>query len=573
MIYTKEDVKKELERYFAKDAKDAKDDTVTKIQSDIEKVFAQSDILKACKIIKDSIVNRSDENGILNFKDKKFLPVWIRYLVYVVIYQYFENNKEPQYTQSTLLKEMGLYADIFGKKNWCMYSPDMKIRQAKYESLELPFNHSEIESNDIFRAMIHHMVCYSTVLTDTFVDMFGKLGVIPATCANGYKSSQVWLGENDYKVLCVFILALEKKIKVCKILKELQYEIKHAVEKVEKENEKGEIIKKNIVNEEHNVSRLIGLAVGLELNIKNMTKEQVHNNIVNKGSWGFDIYKFAACFIIQQFFASEYWMDSRLLKVEDKDKPSNSYFSSELVSRVTKQKIQEFLELRFVKNEKELQKIDSGRAIESLSDAYKAKRFFIVDVNIKILETLFSSKDNTDLLYIDVPKYMREQDRFEFDTEWYGRMFSSLSRHKGDWIMSWKNYVEKTNIRKPNSMYLNMRTKGMIHSMWNDYCLEDIPKKVTNDSMCSLYTEIKAVADVRPLYVYTYRDDDRNHPNSIVFITTIDFANISDFDFQSKYKVDFLYDGRLKKMTYDEFYANALSYLDNDKEQTMDSEK
>lgn len=472
MIYTKEDVKRELERYFAKDAKDAKDDTVTKIKSDIEKVFAQSDILKACKIIKDSIVNRSDENGILNFKDKKFLPDWVKYLVYVVIYQYFEKNKEPQYTQSTLLKEMGLYADIFGKKNWCMYSPDMKIRQAKYENLELPFNHSEIESNDIFRAMIHHMVCYSTVLTDTFVDMFGKLGVIPATCANGYKSSQVWLGENDYKVLCVFILALEKKIKVCKILKEFQYEIKHSDDEVE------------------TVSRLIGLAVGLELNIKNMSKEQIHCNIVNGESWGFDIYKFAACFIIQQFFASEYWMDSRLLKVEDKDKPSNSYFSSELVSRVTKQKIQEFLELRFVKNEKELQKIDSGRAIESLSDAYKAKRFFIVDVNIKILETLFSSKDNTDLLYIDVPKYMREQDRFEFDTEWYGRMFSSLSRHKGDWIMSWKNYVEKTNIRKPNSMYLNMRTKGMIHSMWNDYCLEDIPKKVTNDSMCSLYTEI-----------------------------------------------------------------------------------
>ena len=555
MIYTKEDVKRELERYFDKDAKDAKDDTVTKIKSDIEKVFAQSDILKACKIIKDSIVNRSDENGILNFKDKKFLPDWVKYLVYVVIYQYFEKNKEPQYTQSTLLKEMGLYADIFGKKNWCMYSPDMKIRQAKYENLELPFNHSEIESNDIFRAMIHHMVCYSTVLTDTFVDMFGKLGVIPATCANGYKSSQVWLGENDYKVLCVFILALEKKIKVCKILKEFQYEIKHSDDEVE------------------TVSRLIGLAVGLELNIKNMSKEQIHCNIVNGESWGFDIYKFAACFIIQQFFASEYWMDSRLLKVEDKDKPSNSYFSSELVSRVTKQKIQEFLELRFVKNEKELQKIDSGRAIESLSDAYKAKRFFIVDVNIKILETLFSSKDNTDLLYIDVPKYMREQDRFEFDTEWYGRMFSSLSRHKGDWIMSWKNYVEKTNIRKPNSMYLNMRTKGMIHSMWNDYCLEDIPKKVTNDSMCSLYTEIKAVDDVRPLYVYSYRDDDRNHPNSIVFITTIDFADISDFDFQSKYKVDFLYDGRLKKMTYDEFYANALSYLDNDKEQTMDSEK
>lgn len=573
MIYTKEDVKRELERYFAKDAKDAKDDTVTKIQSDIEKVFAQSDILKACKIIKDSIVNRSDENGILDFKDKKLLPDWVKYLVYVVIYQYFEKNKEPQYTQSTLLKEMGLYADIFGKKNWCMYSPDMKIRQAKYESLELPFNHSEIESNDIFRAMIHHMVCYSTVLTDTFVDMFGKLGVIPATCANGYKSSQVWLDENDYKILCVFLLALEKKGKVCKILKELQYEIKHAVEKVEKENEKGEIIKENIVNEEHNVLRLIGLAVGLELNIKNMTKEQVHNNIVNKGSWGFDIYKFAACFIIQQYFASEYWMDSRLLKVIDSEE--GEYISSELVSRVTKQNINAFLNCEFAdgfNDKKENPEKDFGQGLIGLSDAYRAKRFSVENINAKrAIRDMYYSKDDiyelwddTDLLYIDVPKYMREQERFNFDTKWYSNLFSALSRYQGDWILTWKNYVEVSNLRRPKSMYSSLRTKGKVHSISNEYFIDDTPKKVTKNDMRKLYEEINLVHEVRPLYVYSYRDDDRNHPNSIVFITTIDFADVSDTDFQSKYNVSFWNKdkteiiGRLKKLTYDEFYANVM---------------
>ena len=146
MIYTKEDVKRELERYFDEDVEGNNDDIVTKIKSDIDKVCNQSDVLNACKMIKDSFVNLSDKNGVLVFKDKKFLPDWVKYLVYVVIYQYFENNyennKEPKYMQSSLLKEMGLYADIFGKKNWCMYSPDMKIRQAKYENLELPFNHS-----------------------------------------------------------------------------------------------------------------------------------------------------------------------------------------------------------------------------------------------------------------------------------------------------------------------------------------------------------------------------------------------------------------------------------------------
>ena len=83
--------------------------------------------------------------------------------------------------------------------------------------------------------------------------------------------------------------------------------------------------------------------------------------------------------------------------------------------------------------------------------------------------------------------------------------------------------------------------------------------------MRKLYEKIKLVHEVRPLYVYSYRDDNRNHPNSIVFITTIDFVDISDYDFQSKYKIDFLNDGRLKKMTYDEFYAEALSFISNGK--------
>ena len=88
MIYTKEDVKRELERYFAEDVEGNNDDIVTKIKSDIDKVCNQSEVLNACKMIKDSFVNLSDENGVLVFKDKKFLPDWVKYLVYVVIYQY-----------------------------------------------------------------------------------------------------------------------------------------------------------------------------------------------------------------------------------------------------------------------------------------------------------------------------------------------------------------------------------------------------------------------------------------------------------------------------------------------------
>ena len=112
-----------------------------------------------------------------------------------------------------------------------MYSPDMKIRQAKYENLELPFNHSEIESNDIFRAMIHHMVCYSTVLTDTFVDMFGKLGIIPIDCAPGYRFVETWLNDKEYKSFAVFLFALKKPKTIKKHLEKLQFQIKEIMKR------------------------------------------------------------------------------------------------------------------------------------------------------------------------------------------------------------------------------------------------------------------------------------------------------------------------------------------------------
>lgn len=722
MIYTKEDVKCEMIRYFTEDIEGDNRDIIEGVKKKLDTIYLQGDVLRACHLIRDSFIDIT-YNGKLVYEDKKYLPNWIKYLVYVIIFDYLNSHrkykvdeliseiglkkdfkkkcsleenytieqviekmtkfytmqqvenkssvisqmsmlvkkayaisdiieacrfvrtsifestegiqgkykeKTPKwicmlvnmvinkhineaknyYSQPTLLAEMSLYDDIFGKKNWCMYSPYMKICQAKYKSLELPFNHSEIESNDIFRAMIHHMVCYSTVLTGAFVDMFGKLGVIPATCANGYKSRQVWLDENNYKILCVFLLALEKKDNVCKILKELQYEIKHAVEMVEKENEKGEIIKENIVNEEHNVSRLIGLAVGLELNIKNMTKEQVHNNIVNKGSWGFDIYKFAACFIIQQYFASEYWMDSRLSKVyKDKIKSEGSeicdldlmvnkyqfelfdenkqedikdkkFLSAELVSRITTQRVNAFV------------KEDFSKIIDYLYDSYKAKGFFIENIDaitaINTMDNLFcltELDDTFDLLYVDVPKFIREQERFEFSTEEYLILFDVLGKYKGDWILTWKNFVEIFNglVKEDNWHYLSRTRRKIIPvseyewSFYEDTEQVEETDEVDEDCLClnehmgrrllSMYNELKEVNKIRPLYVFSYKSDDKNHPNSIVFITTIDFADISDSDFQSKYNVSFenrdktQIIGRLTKLKYDDFYINVTKYL------------
>lgn len=190
-MYTKECLEKEIEKYF-RDSSNKEDIDIDDIIGNIKKnafqILDESDIENTCKQIKEVInITYKDkkETVKLLYPDKNSLPKWIRELVYITIYQYLSTEvatTKLQYTQSQLLEKMGLYADIFREKHWNIYSPDMKIEQNKYSIIKLPFNHSEVEGNEIYRAMIHYMTCFSAVRTDTFVDMFGKLGVIPALC-------------------------------------------------------------------------------------------------------------------------------------------------------------------------------------------------------------------------------------------------------------------------------------------------------------------------------------------------------------------------------------------------------
>ena len=68
----------------------------------------------------------------------------------------------------------------------------------------------------------------------------------------------------------------------------------------------------------------------------------------------------------------------------------------------------------------------------------------------------FIKNSNNALLFIDVPKYLREEKRFDFNFEWYKKLFSVLSIYYGDWILSWKNFVELN--KKKNSLYSESRT-------------------------------------------------------------------------------------------------------------------
>ena len=140
-------------------------------------------------------------------------PEWFKIVVWRVLYNELKAN--PQARQTELIEDnINLPKDVFGKKYWNMYSPDMKLQQEEYDNLFLPFNYAQVECNHIYRAMIHHIICSADICTDSIVDVFGKFGLVPALCANGYKHKVVCVSEKDYFLFSVLQDALKKPVKV-----------------------------------------------------------------------------------------------------------------------------------------------------------------------------------------------------------------------------------------------------------------------------------------------------------------------------------------------------------------------
>ena len=66
--------------------------------------------------------------------------------------------------------------------------------------------------------MIHHIICSADICTDSIVDVFGKFGLVPALCANGYKHKVVCVNEKDYFLFNILQDALKKPVKLYKII-------------------------------------------------------------------------------------------------------------------------------------------------------------------------------------------------------------------------------------------------------------------------------------------------------------------------------------------------------------------
>ena len=155
---------------------------------------------------------RSRHTGYTDF------PMELKRQVYSIIYKQLA-SKDNTYTQTQLLEYLGLPKDVFKEKYWNMYSPDMKLRQQVYHNLHIPLNYAEVECNEIYRGMLHYIISQADQRTDTFFDMFGKMGLVPLFCANGYSNRIVLLARRNYHQLVQFQNALKKPVKVYKNIK------------------------------------------------------------------------------------------------------------------------------------------------------------------------------------------------------------------------------------------------------------------------------------------------------------------------------------------------------------------
>lgn len=116
--------------------------SIEKLEQEINKYFDDEDsIVGTIKVCEDIINSKSIDDAckeIKNlrqvFKNTTELPVWFRYLVFLTIY----TQNRGSFTQSDLLKAMGLSPDIF-TKHWKMYAPSFALKQDKNEEIDLNF--------------------------------------------------------------------------------------------------------------------------------------------------------------------------------------------------------------------------------------------------------------------------------------------------------------------------------------------------------------------------------------------------------------------------------------------------
>lgn len=432
------------------------------------------------------------------------IPEWLRMLTFRLIYDYLsieyekkiaydskeENRKKRKFykmpTQISLLEALGLNKKVFDRtSSWKMYSPEMKLRQSRYKVLSIPFTYAETETKPIYVAMLHHIISESRVVTDTFVDVFGKMGYVPAFCAEGYAKKVMFTPNADlfrkyYKGIT------DNPIKTYELIQgygDIAKEILESLDGLWGRDKLNEF-ERRFYN-----YKTVPILCGM----KELKTEH-------------DFCKYAALKFCDMCFNMPYWKQGSIIDGEYVKR----FDSQKAINKVFEITLDDFLTYANALKKVDCRNADDFGVVQHFLYNYdNLNAFHMSEWKFeKIFEDI--NLDKKSLLYVDIPKY-REYDRYDSDNysndetalKIEENIMSFLFRYEGDWIMTLKEYSFNDEDA---------------HDHYNDII------KMLKDSH-------------RKLYIYKCSIADPNISTGISFVTTINFDKLLVKEFEDKYHI------------------------------------
>ncbi|MBR4027285.1 MAG: hypothetical protein IKJ01_06990, partial [Lachnospiraceae bacterium] len=261
-----------------------------------------------------------------------------------------------------------------------------------------------------------------------------------------------------------------------------------------------------------------------------------------------DICKFGAEYFFVLCFQPEYWKDSNLIIKKDKNGERIVTYDLDM-KKISRKKIEQFLQMTkeefiyFAEQYKKIKVVEIHR--NSAICLLKDQEQYYEEFDEEVL------KNYRNLLYMDIPKYIREYQRFAFDSFQLIDILKLLVRYEGNWILTWKNYVHKE--------FAGEESDSLFHKIK----IQD--KEEEDISVDYLFSYLKIIEENlnrihKELWVFKYRNKNKSDTNSIVFITNIQFPSISINDFLCRYFGTDTIKGTLTQETFSKFSKTAFKF-------------
>ena len=535
-MYSSKEIKIALRKYIASTGNKTIDEQSV---IDILDEGADRDFDKASQIVKE--IRQQ-------YKNNSVIPEWLRMLAFRLVYDYMtieytkkmEYDNEPEnkkkrkvykvLSQNKLIEAIGFNKKVFDKtSSWNIYSPYAKWQQSQYNALNIPVAYAEIVSNPIYVAMLHHIISESRVVTDTFVDIFGKMGYVSAVCANGYAHNIFYTQDAD-----TYKRYYDGMTKNPNCTYEFIYNYgeraKQFLDEPSEKTGRDRLDEFEAKFYDYQSIRLLCGIPELEVSIKKAKNDEGEE--LEKSQEQLEeeekIYnsKYAALRFITLCYQTPYWKKNNIKY----DKLSGEYvekFSSlKQIKKVFDITEDSFVAYANALKKTEYREYEDNLLVDLMTNYNNIKGENDVKDIVKNIFKLLGI-DEKALLFVDIPKY-NEYYRYGFDTEILEKEVDGKKR-------SWLSDEEKDTTQEREDSIINF-----LLDYDGDWVMTLKGYSFGNTDANKHYNDIirKMRESHRNCYIYKCSNEDHNISTAISFITSINFDELSADEFKAKYNIE-----------------------------------